>query len=80
MAKKKMKPFVSDDGIRYVPYDIEEEVYIKEDDLEEMLTHNDPNALSRIIMNWKMAHPTGTKEEFMQDSYFKQSTIDKLWQ
>lgn len=83
MAKKvKGKPFRDKDGVLYIPYDDGSgmEAYIAAPDVEKMiLASNGPNGLSEIIMDWKMQHPTGTKEEFMEQSHFSQETVDALW-
>lgn len=74
MAKK--KTWIGTDGMVMVPFD---DAWIRADDLERMLTAGDPNALSRIIMEWKRKHPAGTKEEFMKESCFSEKTVDNLW-
>lgn len=72
----KMKKIVGADGITRVPYD---DVWIRADDLVEMLTAQDPNAVSRIIMDWKMRNPAGTKEEFLEESFLPEDVVEKLW-
>lgn len=72
----KMKKIVGTDGITRVPYD---DVWIRVDDLVEMLTARDPNAITRIITDWKIQNPNGTKEEFLEESFLPQKVVDNLW-
>lgn len=78
----KGKPWQDKDGNWFVPFDdgSGDEVYIRSSNIEEMIVStNGPNGLSEIIMNWKMQHPSGTKEEFIKESFFTRETVDKLW-
>lgn len=77
MAKKSLKPFRDKEGKLYIPVD--DEYYIRQEDVEDMFTLNDPNALTRVIMEWKEAYPNGTKEEFIKDSFFSEKTVNNLW-
>ena len=78
----KGKPFVGADGKKYIPFDdgTDREAYIAAEDIEDtVLQTNGPNALSKIIMDWRVAHPEGTKEEFVAQSNFSLQTVDSLW-
>lgn len=72
----KMKTRKDSQGNVCVPYD---DAWIRVDDLVEMLTANDPNAISRIITDWKMRNPGGTKEEFLEESFLPRNVVDNLW-
>ena len=76
------KPFRDKEGVLYIPYDDGSgvEAYIAAPDVEKMiLASNGTNGLSEIIMNWKMQHPSGTKEEFIEQSHFSRETVNSLW-
>lgn len=75
MAGKNRK-IVGTDGITRVPFD---DTWINVDDLVEMLTSNDPNAITRIITDWKIQNPTGTKETFLEESFLPKDVVDNLW-
>lgn len=72
----KMKIWRDSKGNAYVPYD---DAWIRADELVEMLTANDPNAITRIITDWKIQNPNGTKEEFLEESFLPQNVVDNLW-
>ena len=72
----KMKIWRDSKGNVYVPYD---DAWIRVDDLAKMLTAQDPNAISRMIMDWKIQHPAGSKEEFLEESLLSEDVVGKLW-
>lgn len=72
----KMKIWRDSEGNAYVPYD---DAWIRADELVEMLTASDPNAITRIITDWKIQNPNGTKEEFLEESFLPQKVVDNLW-